>query len=463
MVFAPAASAAESSSSGVPWTALHQWTPLAATITVVRKFEDRVSNVSAAWRILHLTDAHISLAEAQELHPYGTRRMHEAFRSADDKHWQPGARRAPADTLRGLLGLAAEAGVDAVVLGGDIVNFPHNASVQYVVRELRALRRAAEASRASCPGAGARACPGARLPVLFVAGNHDWMVEALAEKTDAQRSRFRQQVLRPLYRLGQPRASQGRPGGDDGDGPAGGARPWGSMEGDFGSLELQRPSLSSCSGVDCEGGCNSSGAASGASEEARKLLILAVDNSLHEVNSAQAKFVWKELERGLPTVLVVHVPFMLPGVTPHDTKEVLCGDPRFGHDSDTAWRVERRDRWPRTGASATTRQFVQDLIHKFAAPRGPLLAVLGGHEHLHRADAAGVRRPQPLQLRCVPGEARPGAFTPPRCSHNSDAKVGVPMHEGFVQYVTQPAFAGGHRIVEVRDARSSVVASRCEL
>ncbi|CAE8604937.1 unnamed protein product, partial [Polarella glacialis] len=46
------------------WTAVHQWTPLAANITILRRPWDAVGgNVSASWRILHLTDAHISMAE----------------------------------------------------------------------------------------------------------------------------------------------------------------------------------------------------------------------------------------------------------------------------------------------------------------------------------------------------------------------------------------------------------------
>ncbi|CAK0854475.1 unnamed protein product [Prorocentrum cordatum] len=75
---------------GMPWTAVHQWTPLSANITLVqppevrkrrqrrRRTSEGAANVSSRWRILHLTDAHISLAEGQ----VGTRRMHNDFRVA---------------------------------------------------------------------------------------------------------------------------------------------------------------------------------------------------------------------------------------------------------------------------------------------------------------------------------------------------------------------------------------------
>ena len=52
-----------------------------------------------------------------------------------------------------------------------------------------------------------------------------------------------------------------------------------------------------------------------------------------------------------------------------------------------------------------------------AAQRRPLVGILGGHEHLHRADVLGTRR-------------------------GDEA-------EGLVQYVALPGFEGGHRIVDV--------------
>merc|ERR1712228_175879 len=74
-----------------------------------------------------------------------------------------------------------------------------------------------------------------------------------------------------------------------------------------------------------------------------QLLILTLDNSMHEVTSKQAAFVLRELARGLPTLLAVHVPFMLPGATPKNNKHILCGDPRYGFESDTSWHIERRE------------------------------------------------------------------------------------------------------------------------
>merc|ERR1712129_685359 len=185
-------------------------------------------------------------------------------------------------------------------------------------------------------------------------------------------------------------------------------------------------------------------------------LLLALDNSHLEVSSAQADFIWRELSQGLPTLLVVHVPFMLPDSTPKNTKNVLCGDPRYNFNGDTGWQTERRERWPRGGAPASTLQFIEDLVRRFAAPRGPLLGVLGGHEHAHRVDTVGITRTAPpLRLQCKSGDAEGGnAGAPPRCEHQETGhRSGLPLHEGLAQYVTLPGFEGGYRMIEVRDAR----------
>lgn len=378
-----------------PWTALHQWTPIAANITLMNRPDDVVGNVTARWRIFHITDAHISLGEADGVAKSGSRRMHGAFRSCADKHLEPGARRAPADTFRRLLQRAARENADAILLTGDIVNFPHNASVQYVLQELVAHRG----------GEGGR-----QIPLLYTAGNHDWLLEGLSRGRREQRSHFRRELLRPLYLAG----SRGRRRAL--------ARSGDSEVEDIGILELGNPGDP-------------------------QLLVIALDNSLLEVSADQAEFVWRELQRELPTLLAVHVPFMLPGVTSKDNRLVLCGDPRYRQDQDSSWQVERRERWPREGAPPSTARFVEDLVHRFAAPNGPLLAVLGGHEHTHRVDAVGTTRPvPPLKLQC-------DGAVPPDCKHAEGHRFGLPLHEGMVQYVTLPACEGGHRLVEVRDAR----------
>ena len=57
----------------------------------------------------------------------------------------------------------------------------------------------------------------------------------------------------------------------------------------------------------------------------------------------------------------------------------------------------------------------RELLEKYASPRGPLLAILAGHEHVSRIDD--------LSSQCK-------------------------------QYVTLPAFEGGHRKVVIEDLRT---------
>jgi len=422
-----------------PWTAVHQWSNLAANITLLDRPDSDASNITARWRILHLTDAHISLGEASDLHASGTRRMHGAFRSRQDQYLERGARRAPAETFERLLKLVRDADPDVVVLGGDIVNFPHNASVQFVLKALAA---------AGC-GAGS-----SRVPTLFTAGNHDWLVEGLQRSRADQQSHFRREILKPLYCLSS------------------GARGFSSSGGgDYAALELSPRRLLRAARGRGRGSTTISakpGLRFGP-QPGRGLLVLTLDNSRLEVSSEQAAFVWRQLSRGVPTVLVVHVPFLLSGANanPKNNKEVLCGDPRYSHKGDTGWQVERRERWPQAGAPTSTARFVEDLVRVYAAPRGPLLSILAGHEHLHRADTLGrTWAAPPRRLTCI--EATDGAQAssssadgdgggaPPACEYAASPHVpNVPLHEGLVQYVTPAACEGGHRIVEVRDARAS--------
>eukprot|EP00927_Polykrikos_kofoidii_P060525 TRINITY_DN55483_c0_g1_i1.p1 TRINITY_DN55483_c0_g1~~TRINITY_DN55483_c0_g1_i1.p1 ORF type:complete len:423 (-),score=67.57 TRINITY_DN55483_c0_g1_i1:139-1407(-) len=413
-VFASVAAAACAVGVGEPvrstpsWNVVHQWTPSAVNITLLSRPGVHVGNVSARWRILHVTDAHISLGEAIQLHRTGTRRMHDAFRTPqEDKHLEKGKRRLPIDTFKKLLDLAQKSSADVVVLGGDILNFPHNESVQSALQELRSLRT----------------WDGLRMPVIFTAGNHDWFVEALGRPLREQRSRFRREVLHPLYKLGL-HSGRGR----------------GGELGDFDVLEL------------CRGSGASRPCGSKHSSDDHRLLILSVDNSIHEISLEQTDFVRRHLARGWPTLLIVHVPFMLPDATPRNTKTALCGDPRYRYDQDSLWRIERRERWPVGGPSASTLRFVEDLVNRFASPRGPLLGVLSGHEHLHRADTLG-RKAHPALLSC-------DNASPPRCRTARGMQFGLPVHEGFVQYVTAAGFEGGHRLVEIIDARDSPLWAR---
>jgi hypothetical protein len=80
----------------------------------------------------------------------------------------------------------------------------------------------------------------------------------------------------------------------------------------------------------------------------------------------------------MPTVLLVHIPIYLPQLGRGGV--CSCGDPRWGWNSDRIYKIERRQRWPRTGNLKSTAAFVE-LVKKTEN----LVAVLAGHTHRARA------------------------------------------------------------------------------
>ena len=106
---------------------------------------------------------------------------------------------------------------------------------------------------------------------------------------------------------------------------------------------------------------------------------------------------------------------------------VLCGDPRFGWNGDTGFVVEKRQRWPVSGNMESTKEFARNLREAGNAVDANgkrnekqhlyrnVIAVLAGHEHVHRVDK---------------------------------------IRKSVMQYITVPGFEGGLRRVTVEDMRN---------
>lgn len=126
--------------------------------------------------ILHISDAHISLHD--DLAPLSTR-MHSAFARTTDKVSHH--RTNPGEEFLRLLKLACAKQVDLIALGGDIINFPSEEMVAWVVKTLKE-----------------EACG---IPFVYTAGNHDWHAEGLPDDDtfDAQRLPQLQSTLKPIY------------------------------------------------------------------------------------------------------------------------------------------------------------------------------------------------------------------------------------------------------------------------
>jgi hypothetical protein len=130
------------------------------------------------------------------------------------------------------------------------------------------------------------------------------------------------------------------------------------------------------------------------------LCFVSVDNSAYQVDAEQLEFVKTQLNRKLPTVLLIHIPLSLP--TLRAPAIARWGSPILMGDPD--WSLEQRKKW---GTGLDAPETLECIRMLTAAPN--LAAVLCGHIHFPHADNIN------------------------------------PM---AVQYVGAPGFEGGTRLVE---------------
>lgn len=160
----------------------------------------------------------------------------------------------------------------------------------------------------------------AALPYLFISGNHDWHMEGMKGSADKLRDEWINKVLLPLYQ---------------------GNNPY------YHALQM--------------GGVN----------------IVVIDNSTYQVSQEQLDFYNEQVSKGLPIVLLVHIPItMIDG-------DYGTGDPLWGYDSDNGYYTERRERWPKSGNSPSTVAFAK------AVKQTPSVVVLAGHTHANSFDFEG--------------------------------------------------------------------------
>ena len=183
---------------------------------------------------------------------------------------------------------------------------------------------------------------------LYVSGNHDWHYEGMKGTADELRKTWTETALKPLYR---------------------------------GRAPL-------CYAVQA-GGIN----------------FVAIDDSTYQVNEKQLAFFKTEAARGLPTVLLVHIPLHLPCFDKGGVS--TCGNPKWGWDNDRGYKVERRLRWAKEGNLKSTTAFVETV-----RKTENLLAILAGHQHRARADKASPAAVQYLTAPACDGSNRLVTFRP---------------------------------------------------
>lgn len=245
---------------------IHSWTDSSATISV--------EGLTRPVRVLHVTDTHMAVVDERDAEHIATcRGASDRFLHRHQNRDAHGKPISPEDAFTHIMAAFGSQELDLIALTGDIVDFPAQANVDYVL--------------AGVEIAGA--------PMLYTAGNHDWMFPTLAETAD-------QGVLRETW--------------------------WPAL------ARLYTREVA-CSILDISG-----------------VRFLAIDDSTYQITEAQLEFVRKGLAAGLPTVILTHIPLSiatLRGPT-IDMKEspILLGDPdwvladrrRFGVGEDTPTTLE---------------------------------------------------------------------------------------------------------------------------
>jgi predicted phosphodiesterase len=195
----------------------------------------------------------------------------------------------------------------------------------------------------------AQALRGTGLRSLYVSGNHDWHYEGLPGSEEALRAEWTRQRLLPLYEGRNPLCSAMQVGG---------------------------------------------------------INFVAIDNSTYQVSPAQLAFFRQELARGLPTVLLVHIP-LYTGKAPGVKHVSACGDPDWGWDADVSYKIERRERWSKSGNLPSTVEFVA-----LARKTSNLIAVLAGHTHRPKAETLSASAVQYVARAACEGGFRLVRFEP---------------------------------------------------
>ncbi|HPN34881.1 MAG TPA: FG-GAP-like repeat-containing protein [bacterium] len=186
------------------------------------------------------------------------------------------------------------------------------------------------------------------IPYLYTAGNHDWHYEGMKGSSAQLRKTWIKKRLQPLY---------GR----------------------------RNPFFHA--------------------HEIKGIQVVAIDNSTYQILPEQLAFFQQILKQGLPVVLLSHIPYYVAG----DPRKAGCGNPDWGWDQDKSYELERRQRWPKSGNSPATVEFINTLP---AADN--LAAVLTGHHHKSRATRLSATAVQYVTAAGFSGGSRLITLTPQR-------------------------------------------------
>ncbi len=241
----------------------------------VRFYSDAVTQPI---RILVAADTHL-FTDDQRGVPYRqfSGRMAAAYN--ETQHFKTGEPTNPAESFVRVLQKGQERNVDLLALVGDIFSFPSEAAIEWVGARLEE----------------------AKLPYLYVAGNHDWHYEGMKGSLNELRATWIEKRLKPLYQGKNP-------------------------------LML--------------------------AHDVAGIRILAIDNSDYQILPEQLDFFRDQVRSGKPLILMVHIPLFAPG----RPVGFGCGHPAWGAKTDRNYELERRPRWPDSGHTQVTLDFHREVF-----------------------------------------------------------------------------------------------------
>lgn len=136
----------------------------------------KIVGIQKSLKILQISDTHISLHEDPETkYLEFSERMGKAYQNI--KHYKTGEESTPAKCFKDLMKLAVSEKVDVLALSGDLVNYPSEKDVAFVLKEVKA----------------------SGIPHIYTAGNHDWHYEGMKGSANSLRDQWCKSILKPLY------------------------------------------------------------------------------------------------------------------------------------------------------------------------------------------------------------------------------------------------------------------------
>jgi len=101
--------------------------------------------------------------------------------------------------------------------------------------------------------------------------------------------------------------------------------------------------------------------------------MVCIDNSTYEILPEQLEFFRKQLDSGLPLLLMMHIPLY---VASGKSLDLRCGHPQWEPESNRGLKAQKLEGWREGGRTGTTMIFRDEVFRS-----NNLLGIFTGHTH----------------------------------------------------------------------------------